>query len=210
VSELSPVSRREREKLQRRRAILDAAERIFALRGFHGASMDQIAQEAEFAPGTLYLYFKDKNQLYSALFRRKLTEMVEGIEEAGRSVSDPLEGLQKAIRAQCEFNDRNREFFEVLRRHHPGEQNPDEDWEAVHQIIQRHHAALYRLVECAQERGLIRPGNSRAFANVLLGAVIHTTHELGFNGTPLTDEPEFIFDLFLNGARLHGAPHPMP
>ncbi|XHR29984.1 MAG: TetR/AcrR family transcriptional regulator [Chthoniobacteraceae bacterium] len=210
MSEISPVSRREREKLQRRQAILDAAERVIALRGFHGASMDQIAQEAEFAPGTLYLYFKDKNQLYAVLFLRKLTEMVEEIEEAGRSVSDPLDGLRKAIRAQFEFNDRNREFFEVLMRHRPGEQNPDENWVAVHQIIQRHHAALYRLVECAQELGFIRTGDSRAYANALLGAVIHTSHELVFTHTPLTGEPEFIFNLFLNGARLHQAPQPMP
>jgi AcrR family transcriptional regulator len=210
VSELSPVSRREREKLQRRQAILDAAERVFAARGFHGASMDQIAQEAEFAPGTLYLYFKDKNQLYSALFLRKLTAMVEEIEEAGRSVSDPLDGLHRAIRAQFEFNDRNREFFEVLMRHHPGEQNPDENWEAVHQIIQRHHAALYRLVECAQGLGLIRPGDSRAYSNMLLGAVIHTSHDLAFTHTPLTGEPEFVFNLFLNGARLQETPPSMP
>ena len=78
--------------------------------------MDRIAEEAEYAPGTIYLYFKDKDALYSALFARKLTQMVDLVEAAAKAGAEPLEGLHNAIRAQFEFNERNREFFEVCPR----------------------------------------------------------------------------------------------
>ena len=199
---ISPATRREREKQQRRQAILDAAGRVFAAHGFHGASMNEIAQEAELAPGTLYLYFKDKGSLYAALFMSKLGVMIEQIEEAAGEGADPLESLRNAVRAQMEFNDRNREFFEVVTRHRPAEQREhDREWKAAHETMARHIKALTRMIGQAQRKKLIRPGNSRAFANVLLGAVLHTSHELTFSRLPLTSEPEFIFDLFINGAK---------
>lgn len=52
--------RRERERRQRRSDILRAAESVFAAQGFHAASVEQIASEADYATGTVYLYFHDK------------------------------------------------------------------------------------------------------------------------------------------------------
>jgi AcrR family transcriptional regulator len=53
--------RKEREKMMRRRAILDAAKKVFVAKGFAGATMENIAEEAEFSPATIYLYFKNKD-----------------------------------------------------------------------------------------------------------------------------------------------------
>ncbi len=205
----SPVARREREKERRRQTILDAAGRVFAARGFHGASMNEIAREAELAPGTLYLYFKDKGLLYAALFMSKLGAMVGQIEEAAREGADPLESLRNAVRAHMEFNDRNREFLEVVTRHRPADQREhDREWKTAHETMARHLQALTRMIEAAQRRKLIRPGSSRAFANALLGSVLHTSHDLALSHGPLTHEPEFIFDLFLNGAKRPAVPTP--
>jgi len=63
-------NRREREKEARREVILEAAERIFSDKGFHGATLDAIAAEAELAKGTLYNYYKDKQDLFLSLMRR--------------------------------------------------------------------------------------------------------------------------------------------
>ena len=54
------AERREREKRMRRRQIVDAAKKIFSIKGFSGATMENIAQEAELSPATLYLYFTNK------------------------------------------------------------------------------------------------------------------------------------------------------
>jgi AcrR family transcriptional regulator len=78
-------SRREREKLRQRQEVLDVALRLFSEKGFHTVSMHEIAREAEFAIGTLYKFFRNKEELYKALvmqlsdrFHRALTEVIEG------------------------------------------------------------------------------------------------------------------------------------
>jgi AcrR family transcriptional regulator len=53
------LSRREREKLRQRQEMLDAAVKLFSKDGYHNVSMLKIAQEAEFAIGTLYKFFRN-------------------------------------------------------------------------------------------------------------------------------------------------------
>lgn len=62
--------RKAREKERRRNQIIDAAERIIFSKGLDQATMDEIAEEAELSKGTLYLYFKNKTELYLAITQR--------------------------------------------------------------------------------------------------------------------------------------------
>lgn len=71
--------RREREKHQRREQILDAARKVFAKRGFKGATIEDIAGEAELSAGTLYLYFKSKDEMYFSLNMEILTFLNENL-----------------------------------------------------------------------------------------------------------------------------------
>jgi len=64
--------RKEREKERRRQQITVAAKKVFSDKGFNRATMDDIANEAELSPGTLYLYFKNKEELYASLSVRIL------------------------------------------------------------------------------------------------------------------------------------------
>ena len=66
----STQSRKRREREARREAILEAAEKVFSDKGFHGATLDTIAHEAELAKGTLYNYYEDKQNLFLSLVRR--------------------------------------------------------------------------------------------------------------------------------------------
>jgi TetR/AcrR family transcriptional regulator len=68
------LSRREREKLRHRRQMLAAALDLFSEKGFHNVSMHEIAKKAEFAIGTLYKFFKNKEDLYKALMMEKAEE----------------------------------------------------------------------------------------------------------------------------------------
>ena len=68
------LSRREREKLMHRRQMLAAALDLFSEKGFHNVSMHEIAEKAEFAIGTLYKFFKNKEDLYKALMMEKAEE----------------------------------------------------------------------------------------------------------------------------------------
>ena len=83
--EQKKLSRKEREYRRHRQEILEAALELFSQNGFHNVSMNEIAQKAEFAVGTMYKFFENKEDLYKALvleqadkFHRTLTAAIEG------------------------------------------------------------------------------------------------------------------------------------
>lgn len=61
---MSVISRREREKLARRKSILQAARELFYLHGYQASTIDMIAERAELSKGTIYTYFESKDELY--------------------------------------------------------------------------------------------------------------------------------------------------
>src|SRR5699024_7831270 len=67
---MSTEDRKEREKAQRSNQIIDAAEEVIFSKGLEQATMTDIAEQAELSKGTLYLYFKNKTELYIAIARR--------------------------------------------------------------------------------------------------------------------------------------------
>ena len=67
--------RKKRERERRRQQIIVAAKRVFSEKGFLKTTMEDIAKEAELSPGTLYLYFKNKDELYASLSLRILQYM---------------------------------------------------------------------------------------------------------------------------------------
>ncbi|WP_321507095.1 TetR/AcrR family transcriptional regulator [uncultured Methanoregula sp.] len=73
--------RKQREKEQRKKEILDAAERLFFSRGYEDVSMDEIAREVELNKATLYLYFKNKEALFAAIVLRGVRILQEKYEE---------------------------------------------------------------------------------------------------------------------------------
>jgi AcrR family transcriptional regulator len=59
--------RKEREKLERRQKILEAAKKLFMLKGYRSTTLEDIAKEVELSPATIYLYFRSKEELYVSL-----------------------------------------------------------------------------------------------------------------------------------------------
>ena len=100
--------RKEREKERRRQQIMVAAKRVFSDKGFNRATMEDIAQEAELSPGTLYLYFKNKEELYASLSLRILQYLlirVEHVNEEKDSTPDEkLKSLMDAMYDVYEFD----------------------------------------------------------------------------------------------------------
>lgn len=64
------AERKEREKQERRKNIIDAAEKVFFVKGFDDTTMDEIAELVELSKGTLYLYFKNKEELFLEVIKR--------------------------------------------------------------------------------------------------------------------------------------------
>jgi AcrR family transcriptional regulator len=83
-AEVNPArrrSRREERKQETRAELIEAAARVFAHRGFHGASLDQIAQEAGYSTGALYWHFKGKDDLFLAVYEAQTEARVRDIEK---------------------------------------------------------------------------------------------------------------------------------
>lgn len=78
--------RRDREKAQRIRDIVEAARKVFASKGYLKATMDEIALEAEVTKPTIYLYFKAKDDLFFSLMLPFLDDIRRQLEKAGRNL----------------------------------------------------------------------------------------------------------------------------
>jgi len=89
------LSSRERERLAQRREMLAAALDLFSDKGYHNVSMHQIAEKAEFAIGTLYRFFKNKEDLYRALIREQSDKFHEALTRAIEEPGDEVEKLRR-------------------------------------------------------------------------------------------------------------------
>ena len=91
------VERKEREREQRRSDILNAARTVFALSGLQGASMDKIAAQAELAKGTLYLYYRNRDEMLLALMAEdleNLTKQIDAVAKGRLKADKKLKGLK--------------------------------------------------------------------------------------------------------------------
>jgi len=105
------LSRKERDNQLRRSDILKAAEHLFALKGYHKATIRDIAREAQYATGTVYLHFKDKNALYLALLEEKLKSMFLSIKEKIGQAKDARRKLEIFVQEGLAFFEKNQDFF---------------------------------------------------------------------------------------------------
>ena len=100
--------RKRRERRRRRRQIMIAAKRVFSLNGFTKTTMEDIAREAELSPGTLYLYFKNKDELYASLSVEILEHLYNQLKRVyGQESQSPqrrIALLQKTLFAVYEFD----------------------------------------------------------------------------------------------------------
>lgn len=92
---MSTLSRREREKLQRREDIVEAAEQLFDEKGFEKATIEQIARKTELSKGTIYLYFQSKDELFLAVCAKGIAGFGEHLEAA----ANRKRGLENKIKA---------------------------------------------------------------------------------------------------------------
>ena len=96
------LSRREREKQRQRKDMLAAAVKLFSEKGYHNASMQEIAEEAEFAVGTLYKFFKNKEDMYRALMVEQAGRFTGALSVALDASEDEIEQLRNYVQTLAE------------------------------------------------------------------------------------------------------------
>ncbi len=117
--------RREKVRNIRREDIINAAEQVFFAKGYHNATMDDVAKEAEYSKRTIYAYFNSKEQVYDAIIARAYQILNRQYEQAFNTNS-PANGLEKVIlmgQVYIDFLYQYPKYFEAMIYY----ENRDED-----------------------------------------------------------------------------------
>lgn len=101
--ERKTTSRRERQKLVQRQEMLAAALALFSEKGYHNVSMHEIAAKSEFAIGTLYKFFSNKEDLYKALMLEQADRFQTTLYNAIKDPGDEVARLRRIVRAMGEL-----------------------------------------------------------------------------------------------------------
>ena len=188
----------------KRDAILRAATQVFAQRGFFNAQVADIARAAGVAAGTVYLYFRSKDDLLVSLFERTMRDAIAEGRAALLGAVDPRERLRRIARLHLERLGRDRDLavvFQVELR------QSTKFMERFSSSYLREYLGLIReAVEAGQAAGLFRRDvNATTAAKILFGALdeMATNWMLSRRRYALEKDADTVIDLFLHGV---GAP----
>ena len=199
---LTAVPRRDSTPGPKRDAILRAAIDVFAERGFFSAQVADIARAAGVAAGTVYLYFKSKDDLLVSIFDRSMREGLTLGRAAVANLDDPRERLRRLARGHLARlgGDRNLAIvFQVELR------QSTKFMERFSATLLREYLGLIRsAIAEGQREGLLRADiKPTVAAKMLFGALdeMATNWILSKRRYALEADAEAVIDLFLNGAR---------
>ena len=96
------LPRREREKMRQRQEMLAAALDLFSQKGYHNVSMQEIAEKSEFAIGTIYKFFQNKEDLYKTLVLERCDDFEDVFKRAMAQSDDEVEKLRHYVRFRGE------------------------------------------------------------------------------------------------------------
>ncbi len=96
------------------RMILNAAKQVFAMEGFYNSKVSEIAREAHVADGTIYLYFKNKDDILISLFEEELTRIIKTVKTELENIEDPRQKLIKFCDNHLTIIESDRPLAEVI------------------------------------------------------------------------------------------------
>jgi AcrR family transcriptional regulator len=203
-----PPRRRDEARALFRNAILDAAEAVFAERGFHGARIQDIAERARIAVGTVYNHFSDKDEVLSAL----LEERTEGLLAQVRAAGQDRPSTARRFRAKLEatlvrmfaYVEQHRAFFAIATEHglFAGAVAPS----ARSSTRSRQHMETFRAVfRAVVEEGIasgdLEPLDADSLARFLGGTMrAFVLSSLSESGREAKEQAAMTIELFLHGA----------
>lgn len=144
------TTRKERQKEELKTKILLAAKELFMLKGFEDTSIRNIAEKIEYSPTTIYLYFKDKDDIFFSLHREGFTILNQYFRPLGH-VKNPFERLKAINRAYINFAMENGEFYDlmfIIRSPMKSLSKDEADWEEGTRAFD---FLLNTIKECIQE-----------------------------------------------------------
>ena len=186
--------------LDKRAAILEAATAIFAKRGFFGAQVADVARGAGIAAGTVYLYFRSKDEILTSIFDRTMQEAIEEGRAALADVEDPVERLRRIARMHLTRLGRDRNLAVVFQVELRQTTKFMEQFSATG--LRDYLAVIQQTIEDGQARGLFRKSlNPRTAAKVFFGALdeMATNWVLSRRRYALGGQADEVVDILVGG-----------
>lgn len=207
---MQELSRREREKLSRRNEILQAARKVFSLKGYESATLDDIAAEAELSKGAIYLYFNSKADLFLSTFEMGMEQVVSiTLESISKNIDDPIAGIKEMIERQLTFCEENIDLFKIMSSEgvkielHQEMAKTRDFHQRIGGIMMQSSRILANYIESGIHNGIFKnvPPMDAAFAlrSLVQGFAFKWIMEP--EDGKLSDKAEFITTLFLEGLK---------
>jgi AcrR family transcriptional regulator len=198
--------RKEIEFQLRRTEILSQAEKIFATKGFHNATMAEIASASGFATGTLYHFFEGKETLYNIMVSEKLDRMYSEIRDSVNKEGKLTDKIEKLVDAHFHFVENNVDFCDLLIRGE-GLTLSDKGTILRDKLIAdyfNHIGFVESIMRFGMETSAVKSGDPRMMAYTLLGIIRSFFYYwmLTNQDTPLSDKVSCVSDIFLKGVGL--------
>src|SRR5262244_531563 len=184
--------------------IIDAAIRVFARNGYYNSRVSDIAREAGIASGTIYLYFKTKDEILVTLFRERMAEWVASVRREVAAERDPLAKIRRIVALHFKVLEDNPELAEVVQVELRQGQKFFRGASA-HEV-----SAYFDLIASVLEEG-VATGQIRhdlpvnVATKVLFGAMdqVATSWVLGKRKYRLTEAADSVSSIFLRGVSSH-------
>jgi TetR/AcrR family fatty acid metabolism transcriptional regulator len=186
--------------LDKRVAILDAATTVFAKRGYFGSQVADVARAAGIAAGTVYLYFRSKEEILTSIFDRTMREAIDEGRTALADVRDPIERLRHIARMHLARMGRDRNLaivFQVELR-----QTTKFMEQFSKSGLRDYLSVIQQTIEEGQARGVFRKSiNARTASKVFFGALdeLATNWILSRRRYALEEQADDIVDLIVGG-----------
>ncbi len=184
------TERRARDKEELRQRILDVAGELIVEDGYANLSIRKIAERIEYAPSTIYLYFKDKLEILVAICLQVFAELTGQLELIHATVADPMEGLKAGMRCYIHFGLKHPSFYLIaLSSPYPQEMREDEACATAGPAKAGNDCfgCLQRAVQKCIDAGQVKPGDVNLISQVLWTSIHGLTSALITMG----DDPHF-------------------
>jgi TetR/AcrR family fatty acid metabolism transcriptional regulator len=184
----------------RRTAILEAATAIFAERGFFGAQVADIARGAGIAAGTVYLYFRSKDEILTSIFDRTMKEAIAEARRAVEETNDPIERLRRIAALHLSRMGRDRNLAIVFQVELRQTTKFMERFSTTG--LSEYLRLIQETIEDGQKHGAFRTAlNARTAAKIVFGALdeMATNWILSRRKYALEQQADEIVDLLVGG-----------
>ena len=180
--------------------IIHAAVRVFARKGYYNSRVADIAREAGIAAGTIYLYFKTKDDILVTLFRDKMAEFVDALRKSIVGEPDAASKVRRLVSLHFRMLEENPDLAEVVQVELRQGQKFFRG--ASGQEIGAYFALIASVLEAGVAEGRFRDGLPvKVATKMLFGAMdqMATSWVLGKRGYRLTDTADAVAEIFLQG-----------